>query len=425
MEKKIAKNGFYLLLGQVISRLIGFFYFIFLARILSVENFGIYAWVLGFVYNFLPVADFGIERYILKNLPRHLDKAEDYFRHLLGLKTILAFLTSFLVITLGFLMGLSGEKLISLIVFSLLFFPQNIFHLIISFQNAREEVLSGVWANIFFSLLGAVLGIAAVRRGLGVTWLFVSYLAALLVMVLGLLIRAKKLNLPLKPKFEKKTALLVWKECRFFALLVIMGNFYLRIPLITIGQSMGDYWAGIYGSISKFLEAGVLIPQAISLALAPTFSRLLLTDKKKLGKIYLRAGALVIALGLIPLVFFLFGGNFFINLVYGERYLPAAPSLKILGLIFPLLFFNYLAANIIENSSRVKQFLPWAVGHFIFVFLLAIILSQKFGILGGAASLLLGEILRFFLNQKFVVSILAKADSDSSRCHSDESQNLF
>ncbi|MDD5638515.1 MAG: oligosaccharide flippase family protein, partial [Candidatus Pacebacteria bacterium] len=73
MEKKIAKNGFYLVLGQVISRLIGFFYFIFLARALSVENFGIYAWVLGFVYNFLPVADFGIERYILKNLPRHLD----------------------------------------------------------------------------------------------------------------------------------------------------------------------------------------------------------------------------------------------------------------------------------------------------------------------------------------------------------------
>ena len=191
-----------------------------------------------------------------------------------------------------------------------------------------------------------------------------------------------------------------------------MGTFYLRIPLITIGQTMGDYWAGIYGSVSKFLEAGVLIPQAISLALAPAFSRLLLTDKKKLGKIYLRAGALVIALGLIPLVFFLFGGNFFINLVYGERYLPAVPSLKILGLIFPLLFFNYLAANIIENSSRVKQFLPWAVGHFIFVFLLAIILSQKFGILGGAASLLLGEILRFFLNQRFVVSILAKADPE-------------
>ena len=187
----------------MISRLIGFFYFIFLARALSVENFGIYAWVLGFVYNFLPVADLGIERYILKNLPRHLDKAEDYFRHLLGLKIILAFLTSFLVITLGFLMGLSGEKLISLLIFSLLFFPQNIFHLIVSFQNAREEVLTGVAANIFFSLAGALLGAAAVRRGLAVPWLFASYLAALLLTVFGLMARAKKLALPLKPKFEK------------------------------------------------------------------------------------------------------------------------------------------------------------------------------------------------------------------------------
>ncbi|MBP8591194.1 oligosaccharide flippase family protein [Candidatus Shapirobacteria bacterium] len=406
MEKRIAKNGFYLLLGQVISRAIGFFYFIFLARSLAVEAFGVYAWVLGFIFNFLPVADFGIERYILKNLPRHLDKAEEYFRHLLGLKIILACLTTLLVVSLGFLMGLSGEKLISLLIFSLLFFPQNIFHLIISFQNAREEVLTGVAANIFFSLLGALLGVAAVRRGLGVPWLFVSYLASLVMVVLGLTVRAKKLNLPLKPKFEKKTALLVWRECRFFALLVVMGTFYLRIPLITIGQMMGDYWAGIYGSISKFLEAGVLIPQAISLAVAPTFSRLLLTDKKSLKKIYFKTGTIVVALGLIPLLFFLFGDNFFINLIYGERYLPAASSLKILGFTFPLLFFNYLAANIIENSPEVKKFLPLAVGHFLFVFLSAIVLSAKFGVMGGAASLLSGEILRFFLNQKFVSQIL-------------------
>ncbi|MDD3532274.1 MAG: oligosaccharide flippase family protein [Candidatus Shapirobacteria bacterium] len=406
MEKRIAKNGLYLILSQVAGRTIGFAYFIFLARSLTVENFGIYAWVLGFVYNFLPVADLGIERYILKNLPRHPDRSGEYFRDLLGLKIALAGITFLLTIALGLVLGLSGEKLVSLLIFSLIFLPNNIIHLTASFQNAREEVITGIAANLFFSTLGALMGAGAVFLGLGVTWLFITYFAALLITALGVIVRAQELDLPLKPRFSPKTIRLVWRECRFFAILVIMGNFYLRIPLITIGQTMGDYWAGIYGSVSKFLEAGILIPQAVSLAVAPTFSRLLIQNKNQLKKIYRQISLGVVLLSLLPLMIFLLAGEFFINLVYGGRYLPAVPALKILGLVLPLLFFNFLAANIIENSKKVKGFTPWAIGHFVLVFLLAIILPGRWGIAGGAASLLIGEIIRLGLNQNFINKIL-------------------
>jgi len=406
MEKKIARNGFYLVASQVIGRTIGFAYFIFLARSLTVENFGIYAWVLGFVYNFLPVADLGIERYILKNLPRHLDRLEDYFRDLLGLKIALAGTTFLLTIALGLTLGLTGEKLVSLLIFSLIFLPNNIIHLTASFQNAREEVMTGIAANLFFSTLGALMGVGAVYLGLGVVWLFITYLVALLITALGVIVRAKKLALPLKPRFSQKTISLVWRECRFFAVLVIMGNFYLRIPLITIGQTRGDYWAGIYGSVSKFLEAGILIPQAVSLAVAPTFSRLLIQNRKKLTKIYYQISLGVVGLSLFPLIIFFFWGSPFISLVYGDRYLPAVPALKILGLVLPLLFFNFLAANIIENSTKVKKFTPWAIGHFVLVFLLAVVLSSRWGVTGAATSLLLGEGLRLVLNQRFINKIL-------------------
>ena len=80
MSQKIVKNSLVLVIGQLISRAIGFLYFIFLARILGVAHFGIYAWVLGFVYNFLPVADFGLERYILKYIPRNRNKTNFYLK---------------------------------------------------------------------------------------------------------------------------------------------------------------------------------------------------------------------------------------------------------------------------------------------------------------------------------------------------------
>ncbi len=406
MEKKVTRNGLYLILGQLTGRVVGFVYFIFLARQLTVENFGVYAWVLGFVYNFLPVADLGIERYILKNLPRQLDRAKEYFRDLLGLKIALAGTTFLLTASLGFILGLSSERLVSLIIFSLIFLPNNIIHLTTSFQNAREEVVTGVVANIFFSILGALMGAGAIFLGLDVIWLFVTYLVSLLITSLGVIVRAKKLNLPLRPRFNKKVILLVWKECRFFAVLLVMGNFYLRLPLITIGQTMGDYWAGVYGSVSKFLETGVFIPQAVSLAMAPTFSRLLVQNKSQLKTIYHQVSLGVFFISLLPLAVFLFAGEAFIEIIYGERYLSAVSALKVLGLVLPLLFFNFLAANIIENSKKVKKFTPWAVGHFILVFLLAIFLPNKWGIAGGAASLLIGEVIRLGLNQSFVNKIL-------------------
>lgn len=406
MEKKVTRNGLYLILGQLTGRVVGFVYFIFLARQLTVENFGVYAWVLGFVYNFLPVADLGIERYILKNLPRQLDRAKEYFRDLLGLKIALAGTTFLLTASLGFILGLSSERLVSLIIFSLIFLPNNIIHLTTSFQNAREEVVTGVVANIFFSILGALMGAGAIFLGLDVIWLFVTYLVSLLITSLGVIVRAKKLNLPLRPRFNKKVILLVWKECRFFAVLLVMGNFYLRLPLITIGQTMGDYWAGVYGSVSKFLETGVFIPQAVSLAMAPAFSRLLVQNKSQLKTIYHQVSLGVFFISLLPLAVFLFAGEAFIEIIYGERYLSAVSALKVLGLVLPLLFFNFLAANIIENSKKVKKFTPWAVGHFILVFLLAIFLPNKWGIAGGAASLLIGEVIRLGLNQSFVNKIL-------------------
>ncbi|MGI6278871.1 MAG: flippase [Patescibacteria group bacterium] len=411
MEKRIAKNSFYLVASQIVGRTIGFAYFIFLARTLSVEDFGIYAWVLGFVYNFLPVADLGIERYILKNLPRHLDRAKEYFSHLLGLKVVLAIGTFFLTIILGLIMGLSLNKFVYLALLALIFLPHNLIHLISSFQNAQEEVGTGIAANLFFSFLGALLGIIFVLSGFGLIWVFIAYLLSLTITSLGVIVRAQKVGLSLKPKLEKETIRQVWQECRYFAILVIMTNFYLRLPLIAIGQTMGNYWAGIYGSISKFIEAGTLIPQAIALALAPTFSRLLINNPKKLKKIHLRVSLGLVALSLPVLLIFFFAGDFFINLVYGSRYLAATPALKILGLVLPLLFFNYLAANIIENSPKVKKFVPFAVGHFFLVFLLAVILPGKWGIVGAAASLLFGEIVKIILNQKFINQILTPKSS--------------
>ena len=83
---KIAKNTFFLSTAQMAGRIIGFFYFLLLARFLGVATFGIYNFTIAFVYNFIPVADFGIERLVLRDISRDRDKTAYYLSRLLPLR---------------------------------------------------------------------------------------------------------------------------------------------------------------------------------------------------------------------------------------------------------------------------------------------------------------------------------------------------
>ncbi len=413
--KKLVQNSALLVIGQVINRAIGFFYFIFLARTLSVKNFGIYAWVLGFMYNLLPLADFGLHRYVLKHVPRKKRHVKEYFRKLLGLKLALAVVTVIICAGTGFLLGIEGNKLLSLLVCSLVFLPHNFLHLVTAFQNAQETVVPGIIANFIFSSLAALLGFFVTQQQLSVPWLFVAYLVGVICGGIFLLFKAKQAGLSIQPILDRSFAKAVFSESWVFAVLVIANNFYLRIPLMTIERMLGDYQAGIYGSISKFIEAGVLIPQAVLIAAAPTFSRLLVNNKEKLKKLYQKSLLAVFFLALPVTAIFNFAGDFFIKTIYDAKYLSAVPALGILGLVMPLLFVNWLAANIIENSPRVKSFLPWGIGHFLLVFILSYFFVRRWAIIGGAASLLVGELIRLLLNNVFVARSLNQEDSVSER----------
>jgi len=408
VSSKIIKNSIVLAAGQLISRAIGFLYFIFLARNLLVSSFGVYAWVLGFVYNFLPVADFGLERYILKYIPRNRNKINFYFKRILGLKFILAIFAIFVCLILALVLGTSNPKFTLLLIFTLHFIPYNIAYTIVTFQNAKEEALTCAKFNIYYSLLGAILGTFVVKLKLGLPWIFVAYFAAISLVLIWLVIKRDKPKIGFV--FDKNFFKKVLKESWMYAFLVIMAVFYLRIPLILIGILSGDYWAGIYGSVSKFIEAGILIPQAIALALAPSYSHLLEKDKKRLPKVYLK-NIFTIFLLALPIVLTMFlAGRPIILLIYGQKYSSAIPVFSLLGIVMGLFFINSLAGNIIQNSCEVKKFIPYAFLKFLAVAAACLSLIPKMGIIGGVWAMMGGEILGLVINNTFIFRILKEKD---------------
>ena len=406
MIRKIAKNTFFLSFSQITARFIGFIYFIFLARFLGVETFGIYNFTLAFIYNFIPVADFGLERLVLRDISRDQQKANYYLVRLLPLRLLLSLGAYFLALFFGFVLGQSGRQIFYLAILGLYMFPYSFTYLLASFQNAREKMKYMALAVVFAQLLVVIFGVSFVLLKLPLTVIFLAPLLAHLLVAFFFLIKSSswrlKLGWVIDFKFWKKVLSHAWA----FALLLIISVFYLRLSLILVGLLKGDYFTGLYSSAFKFTEAMILIPQSLALALFPLSSRLLLTDKKKLISVYKKGLGLLFAFSL-PFVFILVVfAKTIIGLAYGQEYLPAAPVLGILGACLILFFLNALPGNIIQSSSKFKRFLPWAVFNFLATLVLCLILIPKFSIIGAAWAVVGGESIGLLINNIFVWRIL-------------------
>ena len=406
MFGKIVKNTFWLSVSQIIARGIGFFYFIFLARFLGVADFGVYSFTIAFVYNFIPVADFGIDRLVLRDMAREPEKTTYFLRRLLPLRIILAAVAYILLIFFALVFGQSGKQILYLAIFGLALFPFSFSFLLISFLNSREEMKFLAGSNIFLILFTGVVGTFLVILKFPLTVLFFVYPMANFLLAGWFWLNSKKLNLPLgwviDWVFWKKSLSQSWA----FATILILAVFYLRLSVIMLNLIKGSIATGLYNSAFKFVEAAILIPQSLTLALFPLSSKLIISDKTKLKKIYLKALVILFLLSIPITLIFLFAPQLLVKTVYGSNYLGAVPVFMILGLSFVFFFPNGLAGNIIQNSDKFKRFLPWAVANFLVALLLCLILIPRYSIVGAAWAVIGGEIFGLVINNWFVWKIL-------------------
>ncbi len=192
MFRTIAKNSIWLSASQIAARIIGFLYFIFLARYLGVADFGIYTFTLSFVYNFIPIADFGVERLVLRDLSRTPEKTEYYFHRLLPLRIFLAFGAYLLIIVLALLLKQSGRQIGYFALFGLSLFSINITYLISGILNSRERMEFQAIANILQIFFTVLIGAILVFNKLGLTYILFAFPLSNWIVALFFITKSKK-----------------------------------------------------------------------------------------------------------------------------------------------------------------------------------------------------------------------------------------
>jgi len=403
---KVVKNTLVLSSANVLARAIGFFYFVFLGRILGVENFGHYNFALALVYNFYPVADFGVERLILRDISKDKNKAQEYFQKIIPLRLSLSLISIILVTFLGIILAKSGKDILNIFVFAFCLLPWTFNQLVAGIGNAHEKMEVQSIVAISSTGFTAILGGLIALFGGTVTQILVAAFFSNLFVSFFMFFYLKKLDLVFKIDLDVGFWKKILKESWVFALIMIMAVFYLRSSIVIVNYFKGAYFTGLYSSAFKFIEASILIPQSFALALFPQTARLLGSNKEKLAKNYLKSLAAIFAFAVIYALFFILFSPMIIKISYGPSYLEAAAVMRILSIAAIIFFLNTLPGNIIQNSNRVKKFLPFAFLNLILVIILCAILVPKYSVIGAAWAVIGGEVFGLIINNWFVFRIL-------------------
>jgi O-antigen/teichoic acid export membrane protein len=269
----VIRNASYYLFAQIFSRIVNFFYMLFLAAHLPTDQFGALNIALTILIVADTIADLGLSRLAVRTLARDASLVSTHAGRLLALKLILS-LTVYGICVGGILLGGQGPDVtlfVAVIGAGLLL-------------TGMSAMLEGVLqsqsmfgyigaAHVLLSLVQAGTGVWVILAGAGpaalaVTFLFSNF--AFVAVTLGGVIRKAGLgSLRIDPEFCRTQIL----QALPYAATAIVLIVSMRCELLILSWASTPEQVAYFSVAAKLNEAAILAPTVLSTVLVPIYSR--------------------------------------------------------------------------------------------------------------------------------------------------------
>lgn len=392
--RAILKQTSWLFFAQVLTRVFGFFYIIYLARILGVSDFGLYTAALAYFSIISSIADFGLNRFLIIEVAIDQARSAGLLWNIVILRLIL---TSVLFVAFSIILYiLDPDKMrVGLILLATLaILPQAIAFTFDAIFVARQKLQFSAVALLVSSLTTVTIGFFLVGNGFGPTgavWALIAGQVVYAIVLMSFLYRHQGFTL-------SDINLSIFKKVIIgslpFGLLGILGLLYFRIDTILLSYIKGNFETGIYGAAYKFLEAVIFIPSAFSMAIFPVMARIH-DSSSDIKVLYFKSFKVMLGLGLI--VFF----GYFVILpeiikVMLPDYLSSITAIKILSLSIPFIFIHVPAVQLLLSTDKfLKPVILLSCLTLGFNVAANLIFIPKFGYIAAAWVTSISEVLSF------------------------------
>lgn len=394
---QVLKQTSWLFLAQALGRVIGFFYTIFLAKNLAVSDFGLYSAALVYFSLVSSIADFGFNRFLIREVARDQQKVPEL---LYGISLLRLTLTSvvFAIFALGLYL-LDPDKLrvhLSLLAV-LAVLPQSAALTLDAVFVAIKKLQFSSLALLVLSLSTTISGIVLVGRGFGTTGAAVALILGQLVYLLILVFLIKLQKIKTLAHFQAATLKKVILGSLPYGLLMVLGLLYFRIDILLLTYLRGNFEAGIYGAAYKFLESLVFVPSSLATALFPILARLHKERPQAIRPLYFKSLKLMLLLGFLIALGYILIVPPVIRLLL-PAYLQATSAIKILAWAIPFMFIHVPGAQVLLSTDKfLKQVLWLSILTLSFNVILNLIFIPQYGYIAASWVTVASEALSFMV----------------------------
>lgn len=418
--KRLAKGSAIIFTAFIASELIGLFLRMFLARSLTVAEYGLFYAVFALISFFILFRDLGLGTALVKYIPEFTVRKQ-FAEIKSSITSVLLFQAAFGLIVSAVLFIFSDQ--IALAIFrtldaSLLLRILSTWFFVAIFYTLAQATFQGfqnmpAYASINFFNLLSVLLLAVLFLGvwgLGISGVAFAYLIAAAVVglfSLSFLIRGYR------HVFQEKASITrpLLKKLLIFALPIFVGSIgslilsYTDTIMITVFRTLPE--VGFYQAAQPTAHILWYFPMALTVVLFPMISELWARRERKLLGEALHFLTKFSFILIMPAAFILIAfPEVVINLLFGPGYLAGATALQILSGAAIIVAPYAILANTMAGIGRPVIITKVVTLMACFNLVGNLVLIPRYGIEGAAVttfvSYLIGLALMFYCARKFI-----------------------
>lgn len=400
-KRRLIENFSALTIMQLLNYILPFVTLPYLARVLSLEGYGVYIFSQALIAYFIVIVDFGFDLSGTREVSinrHHSKKLSEIFSSILVIKFILMIISLLILIALiMFVPSISEYWQVHLIMFIMVFGNMLLSTFVYQgLEKMKFITILNASIKIFFTL--TIFIFIKDQNDLPLVALLNS-IGYLIVGLISLCIILKIINI----KFtipSKENLINQFKNSLQFFWSRIAVSLYTTSNTFVVGLFLGPAAAGIFGSADKLFRAAVSLYQPLNNVLYPYIAHSKnIRLYKKLFKLSTISNIIVV------LIVFIFS-DLVIKLIFGSGYEESAVLLKIFMIaaiyMMPSILMGYPLLGALGYTREVNKSVIYAsIIHVVLLVILIPVLSVKLVALLVLFTELLVFIYRYYYVKKY------------------------
>lgn len=382
-----AKDTFILFTGNTMSAFWGFLFTLFVARSLTVYDFGIFSAALNLVVMLASLADIGISTGSVNFVSAHTargehEKANQYIKASFVIRILIVLAISVVIIVFApfvsktFLATRDPKIAIWSAIIPLFLFPDLFFPYILQAKKKflHSTIIDNAFyiARLLFALAFYVVG------GLTMSKAFWAFGAGFLITLVLTFIFIKTdfiFSKPTKDEYKKLLGFSGW-----IAINRIISSISGKLDIQMLAVMAGAFATGLYSIPSRLASFIIVLAGSFSSVLAP---RLAGFGNKESEKKYILKSTLALIPITAGIIFWVIIAKPFVLFLFGTKYLESVPVFQTLALAqIPFLFTVPSVSAIIYAMKKTVFIGVFSFFQIVAIFILNFILIPKYGVFG-------------------------------------------